>query len=98
MGRPMKTSASDLLSKLPRSLGERILVLAVLLSVLLPANNCLRKGQCSLLTSDQKGHRLFVRGEYQEAAELFSDPMWKAVALFEQGEFKEAGGVCVLVA
>jgi Ca-activated chloride channel family protein len=46
-----------------------------------------------LLTPDQRAHRLFQRGQYAEAAERFTDPMWKGVALFENGDFKEAAGV-----
>jgi len=43
-----------------------------------------------LFTSDQKGYRLFERGEYKEAAETFTDPMWKGIVLFRNGDFKEA--------
>ena len=53
---------------------------------------CLANGNCSLLTPDQAGYRLFARGMYREAAEHFTDPMWKGIALFKQGEFKEAEG------
>ncbi|UCD51285.1 MAG: tetratricopeptide repeat protein [Phycisphaerales bacterium] len=70
-----------------------MLVAGVCLVVLVPGFYCLRTGQWSLLTSDQKGYRLFVRGRYQEAGERFADPMWKGVALFRQGAFKDAAGV-----
>lgn len=43
-----------------------------------------------LLTPDQAGHRYYQRGEYEKAAEHFTDPMWKGIALFKQGEFKKA--------
>lgn len=51
------------------------------------------KGSLSLLTPDQQAYRLFLREEYPEAADHFADPMWRGVALFEQGEFKQAAGV-----
>ena len=47
----------------------------------------------SLLTPDQRAHRLFARGSFQEASESFADPMWKGVSLFRRGEFKDAAGV-----
>ena len=53
----------------------------------------LASGHGSLLTPDQLGYRLFARGLYQEAAEQFTDPMWKGVAHFKQGEFHKSEGV-----
>lgn len=50
-------------------------------------------GTVTLLTPDQQGHRLFERGEFAEAANRFTDPMWRGVALFRQGEFKESSGI-----
>jgi Ca-activated chloride channel family protein len=50
-------------------------------------------GKISLLTPDQSGHRFFDAGDYEKAAQRFADPMWKGIALFESGEFKEAAGV-----
>jgi Ca-activated chloride channel family protein len=68
-------------------------VLGLSMVVLVAGLYCLTNGNCSLLTPDQQGYRLFVRGKYPEAAELFADPMWKGIALFRQGEFKDAAGV-----
>ena len=50
-------------------------------------------GKLHLLTADQKGHRLFNQGNYTEAAEQFSDPMWLGAAYFRAGQFEEAAGV-----
>ena len=54
---------------------------------------CLAGGDCSLLTADQRAHRLFTEGDYETAAAGFADPMWRGAALFRQGEFEEAAGV-----
>jgi len=42
------------------------------------------------LTADQRGERLFARGEYAEAAAVFVDPMWKGVALYRAQRFEQA--------
>lgn len=41
-------------------------------------------------TPDQQGQRLMEKGEFEEAAKQFSDPMRKGVALFRAGEFEAA--------
>lgn len=41
-------------------------------------------------TADQQGQRAFQQEEYGDAADRFENPMWKGVALFRAGEFKEA--------
>ena len=53
----------------------------------------LATGHWPLVTADQSGYRLFEGEQYAEAAESFTDPMWKGVALFKQGEFKAATGI-----
>ena len=45
------------------------------------------------LTPDQSGYRLFEGEQYAAASERFTDPMWKGVALFKQGAFKDAAGI-----
>ncbi len=50
-------------------------------------------GAVTLLTPDQQGHRFFERGDFSEAANRFTDPRWRGVALFRDGEFKESAGV-----
>ena len=39
---------------------------------------------------DQRGRILFERGDYTQAAESFSDPMWRGVAEMRAGNFKAA--------
>jgi Ca-activated chloride channel family protein len=53
----------------------------------------LATGAVTLLTPDQKGYREFQQEQFAEAATSFSDPMWSGVALFKQGEFKQAAGI-----
>lgn len=54
---------------------------------------CLSDRDCSLWTPDQRGYRLFGQADYTGAAKRFSDPMWKGVALFRQGEFEQAASL-----
>jgi Ca-activated chloride channel family protein len=42
------------------------------------------------LTQDQQGRLAFERGDFAAAATLFADPMWKGVAMYRAGRFKEA--------
>ncbi|MBY5813440.1 VWA domain-containing protein [Rhizobium leguminosarum] len=42
------------------------------------------------LTHDQQGRIAFERGEFDDAAGHFVDPMWKGVALYRAGKFREA--------
>ena len=53
----------------------------------------LATGKATLLTPDQRGHRLLEQGDFAEASIRFADPMWRGVALFRLGEFAEAAGV-----
>ena len=53
----------------------------------------LATGAVSVRTPDQQGYRDYAQGDFEAAAAQFSDPMWKGVALFKQGEFKQAAGV-----
>ena len=39
---------------------------------------------------DQRGRRLYDHGRYAEAAEVFTDPMWRGVAQMRAGDFKAA--------
>lgn len=66
----------------------------VLLSIVIViALYCLISDDFTLRTPDQKAYRLFEQKEYQLAAESFTDPMWKGVALFKQGKFEDAADV-----
>jgi len=53
----------------------------------------LATGAVTLLTPDQQGQRFFARGDFAEASNRFTDPMWRGVALFRQGEFKTSAGI-----
>ena len=54
---------------------------------------CVLRDDCTLLTPDQRAFRLFEAEDYEAAVEEFSDPMWRGVALYRQGEFEQAAGV-----
>ena len=41
-------------------------------------------------TKDYQAQKLFDQGKFEEAAELFSDPLHKGVAYFKSGNFEEA--------
>lgn len=41
-------------------------------------------------TKDYQAQRLYDQGKYEEAAELFTDPLYKGVAYFKSGNFEEA--------
>lgn len=43
-----------------------------------------------VLTPDQQGQRLFAAGDPAAAAERFTDPLWKGVALYRAERFAEA--------
>jgi len=42
------------------------------------------------LTPDQQGRRAFERGDYATAAQRFTDPMWRGVAYYRNGQYAEA--------
>jgi Ca-activated chloride channel family protein len=42
------------------------------------------------MTPDQQAQRLFLAGQYQQAAALFTDPLHQGTALFRAGDFKQA--------
>ncbi|OJJ13495.1 hypothetical protein BKI51_05705 [Alphaproteobacteria bacterium AO1-B] len=41
-------------------------------------------------TPDQQGQMAFENKDYQTAADLFEDPLWKATALYRAGKYEEA--------
>ncbi len=41
-------------------------------------------------THDQQAMRAFEQGDSKTAAEKFQDPLWKATALYKQGEYEQA--------
>jgi Ca-activated chloride channel family protein len=44
-------------------------------------------------TPDQRGARLYADHDYPQAAATFSDPEWRAAALFRAGKYTEAAGL-----
>jgi len=46
-----------------------------------------------LLTPDQRGAWAMRHERYQEAADSFANPLWRGIALFRAGEFKDAAQV-----
>ena len=76
-------------------LSPGLLVFATLLG---SAFYCLGRGGCALLSPDRQAYSLFGNGDYADAARLFADPLWRAAALFRQGEFEQAAGIWAGVA
>jgi Ca-activated chloride channel family protein len=76
----------------PPSRPLRASVTMLLLLLLPPGVQAGSGGRADLwFTPDQQGQRLFQRGEFAEAAEVFRDPMWQGAAWFRAGEFERAG-------
>jgi Ca-activated chloride channel family protein len=73
-----------------RLLGPTPSALAV---TLLAAGYCLSSADCRLLRADQRGLRAFERGDFTQAAETFTDPQWRAAALYRAGEFEQAANI-----
>lgn len=48
-------------------------------------------------TPDQRGQRLFRRGEFIAAARVFEDSMWRASAWYRAGEFEKSARTFALV-
>ena len=67
---------------LPTALAAAGGLLAVLLGLLAPPS--------VWWTPDQRGMRLAARGEWEAAAEVFGDAMWRGVALYRAARFEEA--------
>lgn len=42
------------------------------------------------LTPDQQGVRVLERGDFERAALLFHDPLWRGVALYRNGDYEQA--------
>jgi len=54
---------------------------------------CLLTANCSIFSADQIGYRYFRQGEFEPSAQQFSDPQWKAAALYRSGDFKQAAAL-----
>jgi Ca-activated chloride channel homolog len=65
--------------------------LAILILFPFPAASDLGRRFLDLwLTPDQQGRYYFEKGNYATAAERFSDPMWKGIALTRAGNYADA--------
>jgi Ca-activated chloride channel family protein len=64
------------------------------LTVLALGLGALRVGPEDLFASpDQRARWRFDRAEYDAAASTFADPLWRGIALFRAGDFKQAAQV-----
>jgi len=80
--------------KLVRLKTRKYYIIATVIILVVAVYTTLATGNWTLatvfLTPDQAGYRYYLKGEYEKAAETFTDPMWKGIALFRKGDFKEA--------
>ncbi len=61
------------------------------LALLLPAPQARAGGLADwFFTPDQQGRIAYQRKEYDRAAELFADPLWRGYALYKNGQYAEA--------
>jgi Ca-activated chloride channel family protein len=49
------------------------------------------------LTPDQQGRLAYQQSDYERAAELFTDPLWRGYALYRDGQYEEAAEVLIRV-
>lgn len=65
----------------------------LVVAALAGAASCLGTDDCSLLSFDRQAYRAFGQGDYAAAARRFTDPQWRAAALFRKGDFEQAAGI-----
>ncbi|KAA0969080.1 VWA domain-containing protein [Aureimonas fodinaquatilis] len=65
----------------------RITALLLAAQLFLPAQSHASEWRNIWLTPDQQGRLAFEREDFTSAAQLFHDPLWKAVALYRAGNF-----------
>lgn len=69
----------------------RWMILPAMLMTLWPVSPARAEGVADwFLTSNQQGRLAFQRKDYDRAAELFVDPMWKGQALYRDGKYSES--------
>jgi Ca-activated chloride channel family protein len=76
-----------------RILPDRSWIVVLFIALLVAGIYLLAIRGVPMLTPDQHGYRLYEQARYSEAAEYFTDPVWKGIALFKQGEFEQSAGV-----
>ncbi|MGJ8672775.1 tetratricopeptide repeat protein [Rubritalea sp.] len=62
-------------------------------AVLLCLGNLIWGDGFALRTADQKGYGQYKKGEYEQATEQFSSPMWRGLSLARAANFKESANV-----
>jgi Ca-activated chloride channel family protein len=66
----------------------------VVLVIALPTPNAHADGLAGLFfTPDQQGRLAFERNEFQRAADIFEDPLWRGYALYRDGQYTAAVAV-----
>ena len=73
--------------------GKSPYVYAVVGALVLTIAYAVWGGGFALWTADQKAYASYEAGDYEAAQEQFSDPMWRGVSAFRQGDFKKAASV-----
>ena len=82
---------AGLMSRRKVTTANAVAAIAVLLAV--AGLFAIASGIAPLLTTDQRGYRLYADAAYTEAANRFSDPLWAGIALYRAREFEQAAGV-----
>lgn len=67
-----------------------LLLWLLLLLAPLPQDSYALDWQSLWQTQDQRAQQAFSRQQYQQAAEQFQDPAWRAAAQYKAGQFQEA--------
>lgn len=84
----------DVLEVISEKLGVRSLnKIAVVGALILTVAYGIWGDGFALRTADQKAYSEYQKGSYVQAAEQFSDPMWRGVCYFKEGDFKKAVSV-----
>lgn len=51
---------------------------------------CFLDNDYNVFTDDQRGYRMYVKEQFDTAAQQFRSPLWKGAALYRDGKFEEA--------
>ena len=72
---------------------QRLLPVAAVFGAIVFFVACVQNGWDLWLTADQQGRIYLNRRQFSAAARTFHDPMWRGVALYRDGEFRQAAQV-----